>query len=336
MASPAPGIVEILGTVLQPDLIASSLRIATPLALAAIGGTICERSGVVNIALEGLMLVAAFFGTAAALAAPAALGVGPVAAAWIGVLAAVVAGVIMSALHAFTSITLKADQVVSGTAINILALGLTGFLIQVFYHRTGTTDGAATLPPLFVFDVKASGVLGTLWEWVNGMFLGHTPLVYVTIVIAIVAQWAMYRTRWGLRLRALGEHPRAADTVGINVVRGRYVAVLMSGALAGLAGANLSLEQVGSFSENMTSGRGFIALAANIFGRWTPVGSYLASLLFGFAEALEIRLQTFAVGINIPPQFFLMLPYVLTVVVLAGFMGRAVGPAAVGKPYEKE
>lgn len=331
-----PSVGEIVTTVLQPDLFASALRMATPLALAAIGGTICERSGVVNIALEGLMLISAFFGVAAALACPAALGISGVAAAWIGVLAAVLAGVVMSSLHAFASITLKADQVVSGTAINILALGLTGFLIQVFYHRTGTTDSASLLPPLFVFDPKLSGVLGTAWDWFSGIFLGHTPLVYMTIVIAVFAQWALYRTRWGLRLRALGEHPRAADTVGISVVRGRYVAVLMSGALAGLAGANLTLEQVGSFSENMTSGRGFIALAANIFGRWTPVGSYLASLLFGFAEALEIRLQAFINVIKIPPQFFLMLPYILTVVVLAGFMGRAVGPAAVGKPYEKE
>ena len=226
--------------------------------------------------------------------------------------------------------------IVSGTAINILALGLTGFLIQVFYHRTGTTDSATLLPPLFDFHPKLTGALSTVWDWFSGVFLGHTPMVYITILIAIVAQWALYRTRWGLRLRALGEHPRAADTVGISVVRGRYVAVLMSGALAGLAGANLTLEQVGSFSENMTSGRGFIALAANIFGRWTPVGSYLASLLFGFAEALEIRLQAFIDVIKIPPQFFLMLPYILTVVVLAGFMGRAVGPAAVGKPYEKE
>jgi ABC-type uncharacterized transport system permease subunit len=331
-----PSLGEILSVVFAPDLFASAIRMATPLALAAIGGTICERSGVVNIALEGLMLISAFFGVAAALAAPAALGISPLAASWLGVLAAVVAGVVMSALHAFASITLKSDQVVSGTAINILALGLTGFLIQVFYNRTGTTDGAMTLPPLFVFEPKLTGFMGTVWDWFSGIFLGHTPLVYAAIVIAVVAQWAMYRTRWGLRLRALGEHPRAADTVGINVVRGRYMAVLVSGALAGLAGANLSLEQVGSFSENMTSGRGFIALAANIFGRWTPVGSYLASLLFGFAEGLEIRLQSFTDVIRIPPQFFLMLPYILTVVVLAGFMGRAVAPAAVGKPYTKE
>jgi simple sugar transport system permease protein len=152
----------------------------------------------------------------------------------------------------------------------------------------------------------------------------------------VVGQWALYRTRWGLRLRALGEHPRAADTVGVRVVAGRYVAVLISGALGGLAGANLSLEAVGSFSENMTSGRGFIALAANIFGRWTPVGSYLASLLFGFAQAIQIKMQAYQDVLHIPVQFFLMLPYVLTVVVLAGFMGRAVGPAEVGKPYEKE
>lgn len=336
MVSATPGIAEVLGTVLQPDLFASALRIATPLALAAIGGTICERSGVVNIALEGLMLTAAFFGTAAALAAPAVLGVSPAVAPWIGVLAAVVAGIVMSSLHAFTSITLKADQVVSGTAINILAVGMTSFLIQVFYQRTGTTESAQTLPPLFALNLKLTGPIGAVWDWVSGVFLGHTPLVYATVLIAVFAQWAMYNTRWGLRLRALGEHPRAADTVGISVVRGRYVAVLISGALAGLAGANLTLEQVGSFSENMTSGRGFIALAANIFGRWTPVGSYLASLLFGFAEALEIRLQPFASVIHIPAEFSLMLPYVLTVVVLAGFMGRAVAPAAVGKPYTKE
>jgi ABC-type uncharacterized transport system permease subunit len=331
-----PDLGEIVSTVIQPDLFASAIRMATPLALAAIGGTICERSGVVNIALEGLMLVSAFFGVAAALAAPAALGISGLAASWIGVLAAVAAGVAMSSLHAFASITLKSDQVVSGTAINILALGMTGFLIQVFYHRTGTTDSATLLPPLFDWHPALTGGLATAWDWFSGVFLGHTPLVYATIAIAVVAQWALYRTRWGLRLRALGEHPRAADTVGISVIRGRYAAVLISGALAGLAGANLTLEQVGSFSENMTSGRGFIALAANIFGRWTPVGSYLASLLFGFAEALEIRLQAFIDIIKIPPQFFLMLPYILTVVVLAGFMGRAVAPAAVGKPYEKE
>jgi len=311
-----------------PDLFASAIRMATPLALAAIGGTICERSGVVNIALEGMMLVGAFFGVVVTLAT------GNV---WLGVVAAIVAGVLLSAIHAFASVTLRMDQVVSGTALNILALGLTGFLMEVIYGHPGATNGIAhKIGPVFNFPAGGTGVLATIWTWVDQIVFSYTPIVYIAIIIAIVAQWAMYRTRWGLRLRALGEHPRAADTVGVRVQAGRYVAVLISGALGGLAGANLTLEQVGVFSDNMTSGRGFIALAANIFGRWTPVGSYLASLLFGFAEAIEIRMQSFQQGNQIPVQFFLMLPYVLVVIVLAGFMGRAVGPAAIGKPYEKE
>ena len=317
-----------LSDVLTPDLFAAAIRMATPLALAAIGGTICERSGVVNIALEGMMLVAAFAGVAATLVFKVT---------WLGVLAAVLAGMAMALLHAFASVTLRADQVVSGTAINILALGLTGYLMEIVYGHPGTTEGVETLAPLFTFPTPSGvGFLGQVWRWIDGVFLSHTPLVYVAIVLAIVLQWAMYRTRWGLHLRALGEHPRAADTVGISVSFGRYMAVIASGALAGLAGANLSLEQVGSFTENMTSGRGFIALAANIFGRWTPGGSYLASLLFGFADALQIKLQFFRDVVGIPPQFFLMLPYILTVIVLAGAMGRAVAPAAVGKPYSKE
>lgn len=316
-----------LGSIITPDLFASALRMATPLALAAIGGTICERSGVVNIALEGMMLTGAFFATAATLAT---------GSPWLGVLAAIVSGLLVAAIHAFVSIDLRADQTVSGTAINILALGITGFAMERLYGHPGTTDPSKMIKPLFDFHNASGGVLGTIWNWINGILLSHTPIVYIAILIAIVAQWALYKTRWGLRLRALGEHPRAADTVGIDVRRGRWVAVLMSGALAGLAGANLTVEQVGSFTENMTNGRGYIALAANIFGRWTPVGSYLASLLFGFADALQIKLQGFRAQINIPPQFFLMLPYVLTVIVLAGVIGRSVGPAAVGKPYEKE
>jgi simple sugar transport system permease protein len=315
-----------LGDIITPDLFAAAIRIATPLALAAIGGTICERSGVVNIALEGIMLTGAFFGTAAVLAT---------GSPWFGVLIAVVSGVVMSSIHAFASINLRSDQVVSGTAINLLALGVTGFLMELWYGHPGSTDPIPTLDPVFNFTVEAEGVIGTILTWINGIFLSHTPIVYMAIVIALVAQWAMYHTRWGLRLRALGEHPRAVDTVGVNVYRGRWVAVLMSGALAGLAGANLTIEQVGSFTENMTNGRGFIALAANIFGRWTPIGSYLASLLFGFADALQIKLQILRDVVNIPPQFFYMLPYVLTVIVLAGVMGRAAAPAAVGEPYEK-
>jgi len=315
-----------LADVITPDLFASAVRVATPLALAAIGGTICERSGVVNIALEGMMLTGAFFGVAVTYFT---------GSAWLGVLGAVVSGTLLSLIHAFASVTLKTDQVVSGTAINILATGVTGFLMEVIYGHPGTTDPVARLRPLLNLGNPFNGVLADIWRWIDAVFFSHTPIVYIAILLAVVGQWWMYNTTWGLRVRALGEHPRAADTVGISVVRGRYFAVLFSGAMGGLAGANLSLEQVGSFTENMTNGRGFIALAANIFGRWTPGGSYLASLLFGFADALQIKLQPLRDVIQIPPQFFLMLPYILTVIVLGGVVGRAVAPAAVGKPYEK-
>jgi len=313
--------------VFTPELFASAVRLATPIALAAVGAAICERSGVVNIAMEGLMLIAAFFGVAAALAT---------GNTWIGVLAAVLSSMLFSALHAWASINLRADQVISATAINILALGVTGFLMETIFGHPGTTDSVTTLKPVFNFPTGGTGMLATIWRWIDVMFLSFTPIVYFGIFAAIFLTWALYRTRWGLRLRSLGEHPRAADTVGINVLRGRWVAVLISGVMAGLAGANLTLEQVGSFTENMTNGRGFIALAAMIFGRWTPAGAYLASLLFGFADALQLKLQLFADVIDIPPQFFLMLPYVLTVIVLAGVVGRAVAPAADGKPYKEK
>lgn len=315
-----------LADIFTPDLFASAIRMATPLALAAIGGTICERSGIVNIALEGMMLFGAFMGV---------IGTMYTGSPWLGALIAVLSGMGLALVHAFASITLRTDQVVSGTAINILSLGLTGFLMEVIIGHPGTTDPVPRLMPVFNINGPTEGVLGSVWRWVDAIVFSYTPIVYMAIIIAVVGQWALFNTRWGLRLRALGEHPRAADTVGISVIRGRYSAVIVSGALGGLAGANLTLEQVGSFTENMTNGRGFIALAANIFGRWTPAGSYLASLLFGFADALQIKLQLFRDVIKIPSQFFLMLPYVLTVIVLAGVVGRAVAPAAIGKPYEK-
>lgn len=328
-----------LSDLLNPDLFASALRLATPLALAAIGGTICERAGVVNIALEGIMLIGAFFGVVVTLAAQTS-SVAFIAenATWIGLVVAVLSGIIFSAVHAFGAITLRMDHVVSGTALNIMALGLTGFLLTAFYGTAGASRAVGhMLGPVFDFpSVRDGDFFQSVWYWIDGVFLSLTPIAYLAIFIAVFTHWALYRTRWGLRLRALGEHPKAADSVGVRVIASRYAAVMISGALGGLAGANLSLEQVGSFSENMTSGRGFIALAANIFGRWTPIGSYLASLLFGFAQALQLRVQGVEFLSKIPTQFFLMFPYVLTVVVLAGFMGRAVGPAAVGKAYEKE
>jgi simple sugar transport system permease protein len=316
-----------LSDIITPDLFASALRITTPLALAAIGGTICERSGIVNIALEGMMLAGAF----AAVAFTFFSG-----SPWIGVMGAMLVGGLLALLHAYVSITLKTDHVVSGTGINILAIGLTGFMMEVIFEEATTTPAVTKLAPVFDIAGPTDGTLAVVWEWVDTILLSHTPIVYVGVLLAVFAQWWLFRTTWGLRLRSLGEHPRAADTVGINVIRGRYYAVVASGLLAGLAGANLSLEQIGNFTDNMTNGRGFIALAANIFGRWTPIGSYLASLLFGFADAVQIKLQPLSDAVNVPSQFFLMLPYVLTVIVLAGAVGRAVAPAAIGKHYEKE
>jgi simple sugar transport system permease protein len=311
--------------IFTPDLFAAAFRLATPIALAAMGAAVCERAGVVNIALEGLMLTSAFFGTVVAIFSHNT---------WLGVFAGVAAAVIFAALHAYASINLQADQIVSGTAINLLALGVTGFLMEAIFKHPGTTDSVPTIPPLFDFPTPAGGPLQTAWAWIDTVFLSYTPIVYFGMFCAVFLTWAMFRTRWGLRLRALGEHPRAADTVGINVLRGRWSAVLISGAFAGLAGANLALEQIGAFTENMTNGRGFIALAAMIFGRWVPGFGYLASLLFGFADALQIKLQIFSNVIKIPPQAFLMLPYLLTVIVLAGVVGKAVAPAADGKPYK--
>ena len=333
----------LLAEIFTPDLFAAAIRLATPIALAAMGASICERSGIVNIAMEGLMLVGAFGGVVAALLS---------GSIWVGFFAAILASCLFAALHAFASINLRADQVVSGTAINILAVGLTGFLVEmIFLHpgNVGLSDSALaqtvmhhpvavvnSIGPVFNFPSGGTGFFATLWDWINTILFSYTPIVYVGMFAAVFLTWALFKTRWGLRLRALGEHPKAADTVGIDVLRGRWIAVLISGVMAGLAGANLSLEQVGGFSDSMTNGRGFIALAANIFGRWIPGGGYLASLLFGFADALQLKLQIFSDVIKIPPQFFLMLPYVLTLVVLAGVVGKAVAPAALGKPYRSK
>ncbi len=324
-----------LSEIFTPELFASAVRLATPIALAAVGASICERSGVVNIAMEGMMLVAAFFGVTVTLLAPG-WGIPVELATWVGVLAAVLAATVTSALHAWASINLRADQVISATAINILAVGITGFLMETIFGHPGTTDSVVRLKPVFNFPTGGEGPLATIWLWLDTIMFSYTPIVYFGMFAAVFLTWALYRTRWGLRLRALGEHPRAADTVGVHVLKGRWFAVLVSGAMAGLAGANLTLEQVGAFTEAMTNGRGFIALAAMIFGRWIPGGAYLASLLFGFADALQLKLQLFSEIIRIPPQFFLMLPYLLTVLVLAGVVGRAVAPAAVGKPYQEK
>ncbi|HZJ02163.1 MAG TPA: ABC transporter permease [Thermoleophilia bacterium] len=315
----------IMGILSDPSTYQAMIRISTPLALAAIGGTFCERTGVVNIALEGIMLVGAFAGAVFSYYAQASWGFSEGMAPWVGLIGAVSMGMLFSLLHGVGSIHLRADQVVIGAALNILALGGTGFLTQAIFGVAGASPRVGSFDPVPIPGLVKIPFLGQV-------LFNHTPIVYMAIVIAIAGQFILFRTPIGLRLRSVGEHPKAADTVGISVYKMRYVGVLISGALGGLAGANLSLEAVSQFSENMTRGRGFIALAANIFGKWTPLGSWLSSLLFGFAESLKLRTQV----IDIPPEFILMLPYVLTIVVLAGAMGRAIPPDAIGKPYSKQ
>jgi len=306
-------------TIFNYTLIASTIRLSTPLILAALGGLYSERSGVINIALEGMMLAGAF--TAAAVTVFAH-------SSFVGVLAAVLAGILVAALHAVATINYRADQVVSGTAINILFLGVPALLSGALFESTGATRQLTkdeVLPDLAFFNPENSPVLASIFN--------HKPIVYLGFLIVAVTLYVLYRTRFGLRLRAVGENPEAADTAGINVMKMRYAGVLISGALAALGGAYLSIGQSSQFTRNMTAGRGFIALAALIFGKWHPVGALMACLLFGFAEAISIRMQG---TVNIPNQFIQMIPYVLTMVMLAGLIRRADPPKALGVAYVKE
>jgi general nucleoside transport system permease protein len=300
-------------------LIASTIRLSTPLILAALGGLYSERGGVINIALEGMMLAGAF--TAAVVTV---FTHNP----WIGLLAAVIAGLLVAALHAVVTINYRADQVVSGAAINILFLGVPALLSGAFFESTGATPQLPrdqTLPDTPVFNPQTAPQLASIFN--------QKSLVYLAFVLVAVTAYVIYRTRFGLRLRAVGENPEAALAAGVSVNRMRYAGVLISGALAALGGAYLSIGQNSLFTRNMTAGRGFIALAALIFGKWDPVGALVACLFFGFAEAVAIRMQG---TVNIPNQFIQMIPYVLTMVVLAGWIGRATPPKALGIPYVKE
>ena len=292
-------------------LLSATLVWATPLTFAAIGGMFCERSGVVNIGLEGMMLSGAFF---------AALGADKFGHWWMGVLCAAVAGAGFAAVHAFMAIHLRADQIVSGVAINFLALGLTGYFFIDIYGENGTPGDLPRIP-----DVNVD-FLGSVFGHLNLM-------IWVSFVLLIVAHITLFRTPIGLRIRSVGEHPRAADTVGISVYATRYGAVILSGVLAALGGAYLSIGYLGSFSENMTAGRGYIALAAVIFGNWRPFGAFAAALLFGGSTALSFRLAQPWGNASV---LFQALPYVLTLIAVAGVIGRSVPPASAGRPYVKQ
>jgi simple sugar transport system permease protein len=299
------------------SLIAATLRWATPLIFAAMGGLFSERSGVVNIALEGMMLAGAFFGIWGSVRF----------GHWaFGLATAVAAGAALAVVHAFFSIHLRADQIVSGTAINFLALGLTGYLYIKIYGEQGTPTELSTIPDVHLGFLDDVYFLGPIVGDLNLMIW----LAFATVVTAWVV---IFRTPLGLRIRAAGEHPRAADAVGVSVYRIRYAAVTVSGVLAALGGAYLSIGFVGSFGENMTVGRGFIALAALIFGMWKPFGAMGAALLFGFSSALARELPEYSEQAAL---LFQTLPYVLTLVAVAGLIGRSIPPAAIGRPYEKQ
>ena len=298
------------------SLIASTLRLATPLVFAALGGLFSERSGVINIALEGKMLAGAFTAAAVTYAADKSFGMGN-ASPWVGLLAGMIAGLLVAVIYAISCIKFKADQVVSGAAINILMLGIPGFLSGALFLSSGSTP---QLPK-------------------DHLLPQSSLIIALTIGVLVLAIWyVVYKTPFGLRLRSVGEKPEAADAAGVSVSQMRYWGVLLAGILAGIGGAYLSIGQSSLFTRNMTAGRGFIALAALIFGKWRPVQTLLACFLFGFTEAVSIQMQGAVKlgGEDIPVQFIQMVPYVLTIVVLAGFIGSSRPPRALGIPYQKE
>jgi simple sugar transport system permease protein len=292
-------------------LLSLTLVWATPLTYAAIGGMFSERSGVINIGLEGMMLSGAFF---------AALGADKFGSWEMGLLCGAISGAAFALVHAFMAIHLRADQIVSGTAINFLALGVTGYFFIQVYGENGTPGDLPRIPDVHI------DFLGKVFGQLNLM-------IWLSFLLLILAHITLFKTPVGLRIRSVGEHPRAADTVGISVYATRYAAVILSGALAALGGAYLSIGYVGSFNENMTAGRGFIALAAVIFGNWRPFGAFGAALLFGGSTALSFRL---AQPWGSASVLFQALPYVLTLVAVAGVIGRSIPPAAVGRPYVKQ
>ena len=299
------------------SLITATLRIATPLIFAALGGMFSERSGVVNIGLEGMMTIGAFFAVYATHITRSPI---------IGIFAGMIAGGLLALIHAVLSVNLRADQVISGTAINLFSTALASFLIIRLFGKGGQTDVVKGLPFNVPQGIANIPVIGPFISGINWF-------VILAIILVFVSYYIMYKTPMGLRIRAVGEHPKAADTLGINVYKTRYMCVIISGVLAGLGGAALSLGITPIFKENMVAGRGFIALAAMIFGNWKPFGILGACALFGFGEAFQIFAQGFSW--SLPTEFYSAIPYILTMLALAGFVGKTQAPAADGQPYEK-
>ncbi|WP_196259384.1 ABC transporter permease [Pelagibacterium limicola] len=314
------------------SMLDATLRLSTPLLLACLAGLYSERAGVFDIGLEGKMLMAAF----AAAATAAVTG-----SAWAGLFVGMSVSVLTALLQGAAAISLKGNQLIAGVAINMLAAGLTTFLGQQWFRQGGRTppvSGDARFSSIqlpFAAELRNVPVVGEIYSVIIS---GHSILVYVAFLMVPLTAWILFRTRFGLRLRAVGENPKAVDTAGISVRRLRYQAVLITGLLCGMAGAYFSIAQGAGFGNNMTAGKGFIALAALIFAKWRPVAAMFTCLLFGFLDALQIRLQSTPLPVlsDVPVQLIQALPYILTVVLLAGFIGKAVGPKAGGVPYTKE
>ncbi len=297
-------------------LFAAAIRLATPIIYAGLGGMFSERVGIVNIGLEGTMLTSAFTGVVASYYT---------GNPWIGVLVSVITGGLVSLILAVLTIKYAGDQIVSGTGINIMALGFTSYMTQIIWGNRGASDGVQGISDIAIPIVKDIPVIGPI-------FGTHSPLVYLMPLVVYASYYVLFKTPFGLRIRAVGEHPVAAETAGVDVIKIKYTGVIISGMLAGLGGAFLSLSHLNLFTRGMTGGRGFIAMAAMIFGKWMPFGILGSGLLFGFADALQIRLQSLGI---LPPQIILMIPYLLTIAILAGVVGKAVAPSDYN-PYKKE
>ncbi len=338
------------------SMLGTTIAVATPLTLGALSGIFCERAGVVNIGIEGMMLAAAFFGWLASIYMNTVFKVAPMPSLIFGVIMAMFTGGMFAALHALLSVTYKVDQIIGGTVINILAVGITGFLNrQMFFERGSVFGGQVPHAPgtLPVIKIPVGDAVAGVCNWFGGNpdcltvsralgdIFSQKPIAISAILLVVLSHYILFNTRWGLRTRSVGEHPKAADTVGINVVGMRYANVIIGGVMAGLGGAYLTLESIASFQPLMTNGRGFIALAAMIFGNWSPFGAWSAALVFGASQAFQIKLQLFRDVI--PSQWaFLqnsyvvgMAPYILTMLILTGIIGKNVPPAADGIPYEK-
>ncbi len=348
------GVVVLIGSsqtsplIIIGSMIATTIAVATPLTLGALSGIYCERAGVVNIGIEGMMLSAAFFGWLASIYMNSIFGMAALPSLIGGVVFAIFTGGLFALLHAALSITFKVDQIIGGTVINILAIGITGFLNRQMFFEKGSIFGGnvphapGTLPSLsnIVAGVCGGGCPDVVSS-ISGTVIDQKPIALLAILLVIFTHYVLYYTRWGLRTRAVGEHPEAADTVGINVQRMRYANVIIGGFMAGLGGAYFTLESVPSFEPLMTNGRGFIALAAMIFGNWSPFGAWAAALVFGASQAMQINLQIFRE--SIPPQLAVLqisyvvglTPYILTMLILTGIIGKTTPPAADGVPYEK-